>query len=194
MAGAGVSGLAVFYATAGGVLLWSGFKGQTVKQTITAITSGNAAALNQPGSQTVGSPAISLDSAVTPAAPGSAGGSGSGSAAPPAGTPAADLTGSAAANQALGRLMAAAYGWSTGTEWADLNNVVMSESGWRSDAQNPTSTAYGIFQFLDTTWASVGYTKSSNPATQIAAGLKYIKERYGDPVKAWAFHLANGYY
>jgi SLT domain-containing protein len=56
------------------------------------------------------------------------------------------------------------------------------------------STAYGIFQFLDTTWASVGYTKTSDPVVQIAAGLAYVKQRYGDPVKAWAFHQANGYY
>ena len=30
------------------------------------------------------------------------------------------------------------------------------ESGWNPDAQNPTSTAYGIAQFLDSTWAGTG--------------------------------------
>lgn len=170
-------------------MLWSGFKGQTVRQTVSAITSGNAAALNQQGSQTVGGPSISLaaDTTSAPSAPGAP-------ASAPAGTPAADLTGTAAANQALGRLMAAAYGWSTGAEWTALDNVVMRESGWRSDAQNPGSTAYGIGQFLDTTWATVGYTKSSNPATQIAAMLKYIKQDYGDPIGAWNSELTRGFY
>lgn len=101
---------------------------------------------------------------------------------------------SAQSNQRTGQFMAGAYGWNSGREWTALNNLVMSESGWRNTAQNPTSTAYGIFQFLDSTWATVGYTKTSDPVTQIAAGLAYVKQRYGDPIKAWAFHMANGYY
>lgn len=43
----------MFYATAGGVLLWSGFKGQTLPETIKAIVSGDSAALSRKGSETV---------------------------------------------------------------------------------------------------------------------------------------------
>lgn len=54
-----VSGLAVFYATAGGVLLWSGFKGQTIRDTLKAITTSNAAALAAKGGQAVGGVTLS---------------------------------------------------------------------------------------------------------------------------------------
>jgi len=99
-----------------------------------------------------------------------------------------------AANKALAQQLAASYGWSTGTQWTDLNNIVMAESGWCNTAQNPGSSAYGIGQFLSGTWATVGGTKTSNPTTQIKLLLIYIKMRYGTPSKAWAFHEANGYY
>lgn len=101
---------------------------------------------------------------------------------------------SAVANKTLGQQLAASYGWSTGSEWTALNNLIMSESGWDNNAQNPTSTAYGIGQFLDSTWASVGGSKTSNPTTQIKLTYKYIKQRYGDPIKAWNFHLAHNWY
>jgi hypothetical protein len=178
-----ISGIAVAEVLTGFVLLWSGAKNATIKDTLTSFLKGTEPAANPTGAPTIG--------VGEPAAGSTAAGTSSTAA---ANAPAADLTGTAAANEALGKVMAAAYGWATGTEWTDLNNIVMAESGWRNTAQNPTSTAYGIFQFLDSTWASVGYSKTSDPATQIAAGLKYIKTKYGDPIKAWAFHLANGYY
>ena len=96
-------------------------------------------------------------------------------------------------NQKLGQQMAAALGW-TGSEWAALNSLVMNESGWCNTIQNPDSTAYGIGQFLNTTWASTGYTKTSSPQTQIAAMLLYIKNTYGSPSAAWQFEQDNGYY
>jgi hypothetical protein len=98
------------------------------------------------------------------------------------------------ANQKLGQSLAQSYGWNTGTQWTDLNNIVMAESGWCNTIQNPTSTAYGIGQFLDSTWATVGGTKTSNAEMQIKLMLAYIKVRYGTPEQAWAFHEANGYY
>jgi hypothetical protein len=99
-----------------------------------------------------------------------------------------------AANQTLGQQLAAVYGWSTGPEWTALNAVVMAESGWNNTAQNPHSTAYGIGQFLNTTWATVGGTKTSNATTQIKLMLQYIKQRYGTPQAAWAHELAYGWY
>ena len=68
------------------------------------------------------------------------------------------------------------------------------ESSWNPTAQNPTSTAYGLFQFLDSTWATVGATKTSDPSAQIQAGLAYIAQRYGNPLNAQAFWQANGWY
>lgn len=68
------------------------------------------------------------------------------------------------------------------------------ESGWNPNAQNPDSTAFGIAQFLDDTWAGTGFTKTYNPYEQINAGLAYIQGRYGSPSKALQFHLQNNWY
>lgn len=107
-------------------------------------------------------------------------------------SPGAGVAGSA--NARLGQIMARAYGWGSGSQWSALNSVVMRESGWRNTAQNPTSTAYGIFQFLNSTWASVGARKTSDPAAQIAAGLRYISSRYGSPLGALAHERQFGWY
>jgi len=72
------------------------------------------------------------------------------------------------------------------SEWGALQNLLNGESGFRNTAQNPSSTAYGMFQFLDSTWAPYG-AKTSDPATQAKYGLQYIKDRYGSPSAAWAF-------
>ena len=95
--------------------------------------------------------------------------------------------------EATAQQMAAQRGW-TGAEWAALDWIVGKESGWNPAAQNPTSTAFGLFQFLNSTWSSVGATKTSDPTAQIAAGLQYIAQRYGTPSAAWAFHQRNNWY
>lgn len=97
-----------------------------------------------------------------------------------------------AANRALGQKLAAERGW-TGDLWDAYNRLVMKESGWNNNAQNPTSTAYGIGQFLNSTWKGYG-PKTSDPATQIRYMLDYIGSRYGDPSKALQFHLAHSWY
>lgn len=176
MAVNGVSAAGVAIMGGGLLFLWSGIHGASVTGSLRDLISG------KPASRNTAYP-ISGQS--------SSGNVTGGNVTPQGGSPGSVST---QANQATGRLMAAGYGWSTGAEWTALNNTVMAESGWDNTAQNPTSTAYGIFQFLDTTWVTVGYSKTSDPVTQIAAGLKYIKQRYGDPVAAWQFHLANGWY
>lgn len=65
---------------------------------------------------------------------------------------------------------------------------------WNPLAQNPTSTAFGIAQFLNGTWAGTGIGKTTNPLQQIMAGLIYIHNRYGNPRNALAFHSANNWY
>lgn len=97
------------------------------------------------------------------------------------------LSAGAAHNQAIGQKLAANYGWGSGEQWAALVKLWSNESGWNSNAQNPGSTAYGIAQFLDTTWSGTGYSKSSSATIQIEAGLLYIKMRYGNPVNALNF-------
>ena len=76
--------------------------------------------------------------------------------------------------QEIVRAVAATYGWGSGTQWNALSTLIQKESSWNPNAQNPTSTAYGLFQFLNSTWASVGATKTSDPRLQAVAGLKYI--------------------
>jgi len=80
------------------------------------------------------------------------------------------------------------------TQFTCLDNVWTAESGWNPNAQNPTSTAYGIPQFLDSTWASTGIAKTSDPYRQIDAGLIYITNRYGTPCGAWDFWQVHHWY
>ena len=70
----------------------------------------------------------------------------------------------------------------------------MKESGFNNKAQNKRSTAYGMFQFLDSTWKGTGISKTSDPIQQTEAGCIYIKNRYGTPQKALDFHLRSGWY
>jgi len=91
------------------------------------------------------------------------------------------------------RIAASHYGWMP-SQWRALSKIVSHESGFNPNAQNPTSTAYGMFQFLDSTWASVGGHKTADPYLQAVYGTKYIKERYGNPNKAWDFWQAHHWY
>jgi len=75
-----------------------------------------------------------------------------------------------------------------------LWTLLKHESSLNPRAQNPSSTAYGLFQFLDSTWKTVGATKTSDPEKQFEAGFKYIKQRYGTPENAWAFWQKHHWY
>jgi hypothetical protein len=88
----------------------------------------------------------------------------------------------------------AASGFRSAAQFDCLELLWETESNWDPDAQNPTSTAYGIAQFIDATWATTGIAKTSDPYLQIDAGLVYIDERYGTSCDAWAFHQANNWY
>ncbi|MDK3257615.1 lytic transglycosylase domain-containing protein [Blastococcus capsensis] len=82
----------------------------------------------------------------------------------------------------------------SGSEFGCLEKLWGKESGWNPDAQNPRSTAYGIPQFLDSTWAGTGIAKTSDGYRQIDAGLIYIENRYGSPCGAWAHSQNKGWY
>ena len=92
------------------------------------------------------------------------------------------------------RKVAEGFGWGSGPMWDAISWIVGKESSWKPNAQNPKSTAYGLFQFLNSTWRTVGMSKSSDPSVQALAGMKYIQQRYGNPLKAQAFWRANGWY
>ncbi|WP_348240207.1 transglycosylase SLT domain-containing protein, partial [Salmonella enterica] len=62
--------------------------------------------------------------------------------------------------------VAKSFGWGSGPLWDALAWLIGKESSWNPKAQNPKSTAYGLFQFLDSTWASVGGRKTSDPTAQ----------------------------
>lgn len=95
----------------------------------------------------------------------------------------------------MGRRMMAAYGWSSSIEFSCLDRLWMQESGWRWDAENPSSGAYGIPQSLPASkLAAAGSDWKTNPVTQIRWGLAYIKGRYGSPCGAWDHEIAHNWY
>jgi murein DD-endopeptidase MepM/ murein hydrolase activator NlpD len=86
------------------------------------------------------------------------------------------------------------YGWGD-KQFSCYNNIIMRESMWVVDADNPTSSAYGIPQALPgSKMASEGSDWRTNPATQIKWGLGYVKSRYGTPCEAWGFKSSHGWY
>ncbi len=98
-------------------------------------------------------------------------------------------------NQALGHSLALQSGLNE-DEWACLDTLWgVRESGWNSTVLNKGgSGAFGIAQFLDSTWKGTGYQKSPDPVIQIKAGLVYIKNRYQDSCNALKHSLALNWY
>lgn len=81
------------------------------------------------------------------------------------------------------------------SEFGCLDSIYSQESGWRWNADNPRSSAYGIPQALPgSKMASAGDDWATNPVTQIRWGLGYIRDRYGSPCEAWAFKRVRGWY
>jgi len=79
------------------------------------------------------------------------------------------------------------------SEFSCLDALYVSESDWRVDADNPTSSAYGIPQALTETHdMPPGYFTSAE--VQIRWGLDYIADSYGSPCGAWEFKQSNNYY
>lgn len=98
------------------------------------------------------------------------------------------------ANFTYAQQIAPQFGWNDPGELSAWYQIGMNESGWNNNAQNPTSTAYGIGQFLDSTWAGVGGSKTSDPRLQVQYMAQYIKNRYGSPSRALAFWNAHHWY
>jgi tape measure domain-containing protein len=79
-----------------------------------------------------------------------------------------------------------------------LKWIVSHESGGDPRAKNPDSTAAGLFQMIDTTWAGSRDTSLPNdifnPVINAIGGIRYIRGRYGDPFEAVDFWKAHNHY
>ena len=96
--------------------------------------------------------------------------------------------------QAIAYDMVKARGWGDG-EFSCLVALWNKESGWRVNAYNASSGAYGIPQALPgSKMGSAGADWETNPATQISWGLGYIGGRYGTPCGAWGHSQSVGWY
>ncbi len=127
--------------------------------------------------------------AAAAAAGGGGGGGADDSGAPPPGV-VVDRAGAKA--YAASRLPS--YGWGS-DQFRCLDLLWTRESGWRADAYNRSSGAYGIPQSLPgSKMASAGADWRTNAATQINWGLGYIDARYGSPCGAWAHSEAYNWY
>lgn len=89
-------------------------------------------------------------------------------------------------------VLATTYGITGQTEDQDLVKLWDQESGWRQNADNASSGAYGIPQALPATKIPGG--TGSDAQQQIDWGLSYIVGRYKDPAGAWAHEQAENWY
>lgn len=92
----------------------------------------------------------------------------------------------------IARALLPEYGFGD-SEFDCLDSLYESESGWRIDADNPSSSAYGIPQALTQLHAlPADYMTSAE--SQIRWGLGYIQDTYGTPCSAWSFKSGHGWY
>ena len=86
------------------------------------------------------------------------------------------------------------YGWGNGEQWEALSWIIQKESSWNPNAQNPKSTAYGLFQWLDSTRQNYNCPKTADVKIQTRCGIRYIQARYKTPLEAQKFHQRKGWY
>ena len=191
-----LSGIGLAYATVGGVLVWSGIKGESVAQTVGELARGK-----QP-SGTNQQP-VTFPSA--PSSSSSAGGGG-GAFATPIGS------GSSSAGMSALQQAAKPYGWNTGAQWSKLVYVEMREAGFNPRAKNPSSGALGMAQALGhgnaatagtlgneyggfgLTDAQAKLANSGNAYWQSVWMVNYISATYGTPAAAAAHEASNNWY
>ena len=95
-----------------------------------------------------------------------------------------------AAAQAYARSALGSYGWGS-DQFSCLVSLWTQESGWRANALNSSSGAYGIPQSLPAEKMAVaGADWRTNANTQIDWGLAYIKSAYGSPCGAWGHEMS----
>lgn len=98
---------------------------------------------------------------------------------------------SPAGAQAYASSRLGAYGWGSG-QMSCLISLWNIESGWRWNAYNASSGAYGIPQSLPgSKMATAGGDWTTSSKTQIEWGLGYIQARYSTPCGAYAFETSH---
>ncbi|MGA0566159.1 coiled-coil domain-containing protein [Rathayibacter sp. KR2-224] len=98
---------------------------------------------------------------------------------------------SPSAAQAYARGAIGAYGWGD-DQFSCLVQLWTMESGWRWNAYNSDSAAYGIPQsWPGSKMSSAGADWQTNGDTQINWGLRYIAGSYGTPCGAWTFEMSH---
>lgn len=195
-----VNGLSLGAVAAGSILVYSGVTGKSILSVIAGVVQGNSPGTIASTLGIHGTPATDAGSLVSSGVDTIVGSNGGG-----------NVT-SSDAKTAL-KQAAAAYGWDTGPEWAALNAIEMQEAGYDPKSTNPSSRAYGLAQSLGhgftggpasngiNEYGGEGLTPEQSraaslgdPRPQAIWMCHYIKGRYGDPIKAEQFHLANNWY
>lgn len=95
--------------------------------------------------------------------------------------------------EALAFLTTYTQGWNA-TEWRCLRYIWNNESHFNPRARNKSSGAYGIAQFMPSTWGNYKVIKTSDARLQIKYGLHYIKVRYGSACHAEYFWIKHHWY
>ena len=172
-----VKGGYLLAAGGGAILLWSGVKGHRWSTVLRDIIGGK---------QVPSTEELAIQS--SPSAF-SSGGSGSSPVTGSGGT----VGGTVTKNKVIGAALATAYGWGPGTSnWTSLVALWNGESGWNNKIGNPSSGAYGIPQALPASkMGTLANPPVSSASAQIAWGLKYIKQTYGNPDNAYHQWLAR---
>lgn len=86
------------------------------------------------------------------------------------------------------------------SEWKCLRSIWQKESHFNPKAENKSSGAYGIAQFMPSTWGNYKVAQTAEAQLQIKYGLRYILKRYGDEndpngaCNAWRFWQENKWY
>ncbi|QIK74211.1 lytic transglycosylase domain-containing protein [Nocardioides piscis] len=99
---------------------------------------------------------------------------------------------SAADPRDIARALLPEFGFDS-SQFSCLDSLYVSESDWRIDADNPTSSAYGIPQAL-TQLHDLPADYMTSAESQIRWGLGYIQDTYGTPCNAWSFKQGNNWY
>ena len=104
------------------------------------------------------------------------------------------VSGTVSEYQAYAKQRCYDFGWSE-YDFECLVKLWNRESGWRVNACNGSSGAYGIPQSVPASkMAAFGSDYLTNYKTQIEWGLSYIRNRYGSPSNAWAHSQSTGWY
>lgn len=103
------------------------------------------------------------------------------------------------AGRARGKAWAIKQGWPIigGARWKALDYIISRESSWNPKAKNPSSTASGLGQFINSTArAYLGGSPMSRFSfdDQLAGVVRYTSDRYGGLVPAMNFWKKHHYY